>query len=220
MWEHLTEVSWVGIPVWLFAVVLLLDATLTLIHTLEELKGPLWSYFGAIAGVAFSDAFGIPAFFVGLTLTLWAVAMAGMAGWVPWIGTLEPARAVLWIGALIAARLADSWFSHVRLARAGFEPNPGLRSTRYYLAEGAVLVALFAPGLVAYPLWALLGAALSTLFFVSVLPIFRLLGKLVPSLLRPPWSPRQPIPAWVHSTRWTCRRLGAGWRRGGTQVAS
>src|SRR5712692_2779819 len=56
------------------------DMMLTLLHTLQELKGKLWSYFGAIEGVRIPDLFGRVFFFGGLTVGLWLVGLLAISG--------------------------------------------------------------------------------------------------------------------------------------------
>jgi hypothetical protein len=50
------------------AVLQITDLALTLLHSLQERKGRLWRYFGAIAGVKIPDSFGQLVFFGGLTI--------------------------------------------------------------------------------------------------------------------------------------------------------
>src|SRR5215470_10742702 len=100
------------------AVILAIDLLLTLVHSLQELRGHLWRYFGAIEGVRIPDVPGFLLFFVALTLSLWAVGFAGIAGFLPVIGfKVEDLLAMAAIGGLIGARLSDSWYSHIRLYR-------------------------------------------------------------------------------------------------------
>src|SRR6202011_3509183 len=60
----------------------------TLIHVLQEWKGekvPLWRVFGAIVGVRVPDWLGFLSFTVGLTVLQWAVGLAAIAGWLPFV---------------------------------------------------------------------------------------------------------------------------------------
>ena len=213
MWSHVPEVAWAAVPAGLVLVLLCVNLGLTLAHSWQELHGPLWSYFGAITGVAFPDSLGVPAFFAGLTVGLWWRGFAGIGGWVPGVGEVSATAAVAGIGALIGARLADAWFSHIRLARLGFTPNPGLGTARWYLLEAIALVAVFTPGLARHPAAALVGVGASTVFFATVLPIFRLIRTLVPGVRRTPWQAGDPVPGWVQDTAGSYRWLGTGWRK-------
>ena len=130
------------------AVILTLDLVLTLVHSAQELKGRLWRYFGAIEGARIPDVPGFLLFFVGLTLGLWTVGLAGIAGYLPVVGfKVDDAHAMAAVGGLIGARLSDLWYSHVRLHLRGYRPNPGLTSTPLYFAEAILLAVLFASGL-------------------------------------------------------------------------
>lgn len=195
MWLHLEKVVSVDAIQWLFAIILAVKVLLTLIHSLQELKGRPWRYFSAIVGVPVLDILGIPTFFVGLT-GLWVLAVVGIAGWFPLVGPIPTSTAVFAVAVLIGGRLSDSWFSHIRLDRQGYSPNPGLKSTPYYVAEAVVLAALFAPGLWRSKLAAVLGFALGGLLFFAVLPALRPL-RVLPFLRRKPWRPGEPLPSWV-----------------------
>lgn len=197
MWSHLSEVSLVGAIVPLFAIILVANLALTLIHSLQELRGHLWRYFGAIAGVEIPDAAGVAVFFVGLTGGLWALALVGVAGWLPFLGALPTGVAVLGVFVLIGGRLSDSWFSHIRLDRQGYPSNPGLKSTPYYIAEAILLTVLFAPGLIHYTLLALIGLGVGGLLFIAVLPSLKAL-RVFESLRREPWRAGAELPSWVN----------------------
>ena len=203
MREHLGDLSIFAKPAPVLALVLILgvDLVLTLVHSIQELKGRLWRYFGAIAGVAIPDVLGFLFFFVGLTGGLWALAVVGIAGWFPVVGEIRTEVAVGAIGFLIGGRLSDSWFSHIRLARKGYRPNPGLTSTPFYIVEAFALLLLFAPGLWVHTIPAVVGLGLGGLFFFSVLPLLRFLRTLpvVRRLRREPWRSGDPAPAWVYS---------------------
>ena len=58
----------------------IIDLAFTLLHSLQELKGQLWRYFGAIAGVKIPDGVGKVVFFGGLTISLWVVGLLGVTG--------------------------------------------------------------------------------------------------------------------------------------------
>lgn len=199
LWTHLPDVSWWS---WwrdpFFTLILAVNMFLTLFHSIQELNGRLWRYFGAIAGGVFPNFLGIMVFFVGLTGGLWVLALVGIAGGFPF---REVSQAVaMWaVGFLIGARLSDSWFSHIRLDRKGYRPNPGLASTRFYIVEAFVLLILFAPGLWREKTWALVGIGVGALLFFAVLPLLRILRTLpspkVRRLRREPWRPGAPPPA-------------------------
>ena len=56
MQQHFSEVSLVRDYVsWGLYVVLAVNIGLTLVHSFQELRGRLWSYFGWIAGLHFPD---------------------------------------------------------------------------------------------------------------------------------------------------------------------
>jgi serine/threonine protein kinase len=78
-----------------------------------------------------------------LTVVLWAVGLAGIIGYVPF---LEKERRDKWaiaaVGVLIGARISDGIFSHIRLWNLGYKPNPGLESIPYYFAEALFLIIL------------------------------------------------------------------------------
>ena len=105
------------------ALIQIVDLALTLIHSLQERKGQLWRYFGAIAGVKIPDSFGQGVFFGGLTLSLWIVGLIGIYGTVTW----QTPLAFGCLGAIVGCRLSDSLYSHVRLNYEGYKPNPGLQ---------------------------------------------------------------------------------------------
>lgn len=203
MRNYLGEVSVLGTPAPLLALgsILGIDLVLTLIHSVEELKGRLWNYFGAIAGIRVPDWLGIPTFSIALTLALWALGFVGLAGGLSALVGLPDRWAVAAIGGIIGARVADGVLSHLRLDRAGYRPNPGLRSTPYYFAEAVILAVLFFPGLSSRPGWAVGGFVVAVLFFWSVLPGLRLARKILVgpfrALREEPWEPRQTRPEWA-----------------------
>jgi hypothetical protein len=178
------------------AVILALDLALTLVHSAQELRGHLWRYFGAIAGARIPDVLGFLSFFVALTLGLWAVGLVGIAGYLPVVDKVPDALAMAAVGGLIGARLSDSWYSHIRLHRRGYRPNPGLTSTPFYIAEAVVLAMLFAAGLWRYWWAAALGLLAGWGSFAVVLPGIRILRDHGWFWVRQQdrWLPGEPIP--------------------------
>ena len=63
--ENLQNIGVLGssYPLILLAILQIIDLAFTLLHALQERKGQLWRYFGAIAGVKIPDAFGLAVFF-------------------------------------------------------------------------------------------------------------------------------------------------------------
>lgn len=189
------------------AVILLgFDLVLTLVHSLQELKGanaPLWRYFGAIIGVQIPDWLGFAVFFVLLTLVLWAVGLAGISGYVPFLDKEKREKwAIAAVGVLIGARISDGIFSHILLWCLGYRPNPGLASIPYYFAEALFLIILFFPGLKRHWGRAISGFAIGFFFFLLVLPslqlvrqIFLLLG--FETFCPEPWLSGEPSPVWA-----------------------
>ena len=177
--------------------VLAVDVTLTFVHGNQERKGHLWRYFGAIAGTHIPDAIGFAVFFVILTIFLWAVAVVGFTGGIPLVGISSVSLGVGSVAFLIAGRLSDRFYSHVRLDREGYRPNPGLPSVRFYLIEAVVLIVLFLPGLVAHYLAAGAGFFLGWLLFYAVLPLLRFAHSIFPGLQRESWPMGRPAPAWA-----------------------
>jgi hypothetical protein len=159
-----------------------IDLALTLIHSLQERKGRLWRYFGAIAGVKIPDTCGQLVFFGGLTVSLWIVGLIGITYAV--IG--QTPFAFVCLGAIVGCRASDSLFSHILLYNAGFRPNPGLPSVPLYLAETLVLSIIFWPAIVGNILLATIGFIIGTLAFYAVVPVLRRYGPLI----------LEPIEAW------------------------
>src|SRR5215470_3249117 len=93
----------------------IIDLAFTLVHALQERKGQLWRYFGAIAGVKIPDGFGLVLFFVVLTISLWTVGLLGITATVLWQTPLVFGC----LGAIIGCRLSDSVFSHILLYKEG-----------------------------------------------------------------------------------------------------
>jgi hypothetical protein len=173
--QHVSQVFLFEVPALVLVVWLVIDLVFTFVHSYQELRGQQWRYLGGIAGVRIPDGIGIATFFVGLMLILWLLGFAGIVGFVPIVGPVSTALAVGAIGFLIGGRLSDSWFNHIRLDRQGYRPNPALSSTPYYIGEAVLLVIFFSPGLLGWPIPALIGLALGLLFFFVVLPTLRLL---------------------------------------------
>jgi hypothetical protein len=167
-----------------------IDLLLTLVHSLQERRGRLWRYFGAIAGVKISDRFGQLAFFGGLT-TLWIVGSVGIAFTV--LGQAPFAFGCL--GAIIGSRVSDSLFSHILLDNAGFRPNPGLSSVPFYLAEAVVLLVVFWPAIVGNIVPAAIGFAIGALAFYAVIPTLRAYGPLIFQPIEA-WRGGSPQPSW------------------------
>ena len=168
-----------------------IDLALTLLHSLQERKGRLWRYFGAIAGVKIPDGFGQVSFFWGLTISLWIVGLLGIAGAVLWQAPL----AFGCLGAIIGCRLSDSWFSHIALNNAGFRPNPGLSSVPLYFAEIAVLLVVFYPAIRMRMLAVLIGFVIGAFAFYCIIPSLKRFGRLVFQPVTP-WRAGRPQPTW------------------------
>jgi hypothetical protein len=192
--ERLSHLSYLQASGFALIAILTLDLLLTLVHSIQELNGHLWRYFGAIAGLQIPDAIGFSLFFLVLTATLWALGLAGIAGYVPIFGRVSDNLAMAALGGLIGSRLSDMRYSHVRLDRQGYRPNPGLSSTPYYLAEAVILAVLFLPGLLIHWWSAPTGFLIGWLFFYSILPFLRFLRRVIPSLSQDAWNPKEPIP--------------------------
>jgi len=148
MIQHFEKVSVFGDSVIALFLILGADLTFSGIHAVQEWKGngaPIWQYLGAIAGVRIPDSIGFIAFTLALTLVLWGLAVVGIAG----AFFDDPCVSAFALGALIGARVSDSFVSHVIPACAGFQPNPGLSSVPLYLAEASFLPIGFQKGLTA-----------------------------------------------------------------------
>jgi hypothetical protein len=192
--EHFNSISGFGRSAPLLILILAANFAITALHSWQEWKGagaPLWRNFGAIVGVKIPDPLGFVGFTAALTLTLWALALIGIAGWPRWIA---PAFA---LGALIGARLSDTLVSHVLLNTLGYRPNPGLSSTPLYVLEALFLIVAFRAGLTADWASAKCGIIAGAGFFVVVLPGLWLLRFLAPGWRRERWQRGHAMPAWV-----------------------
>src|SRR5690242_5364236 len=158
----------------ILTVLQVIDLALTLLHSLQERKGRLWRYFGAIAGVKIPDGFGQISFFWGLTIALWIIGLLGITGAALW---QEP-HAFGCLGAIIGCRVSDGWFSHIALNNAGFRPNPGLSSVPLYFAETAALLVVFYPAIRMRMLAVLIGFVIGAFAFYSVIPSLKRFGRL------------------------------------------
>jgi hypothetical protein len=202
MLDHLSEVSVFDHSVLALFLILGLSLAFTLLHTLEELRGPggpLWRNFGAVVGARIPDWFGFPLFFVILTVALWLVALAAVTGSLLTYA-VPPQWAAVALGALIGARLGDTLVSHVLLYRLRYRPNPGLASTPLYIAEAVFLIATFHTGLIAggNSTWA--GLLLGAGFFCLVLPFLWFLRTVIPCWRRVPWRRGALPPKWTDIT--------------------
>ena len=133
--EYFDNVSLLGKMPAIAVLLAIIDMTLTFVHGNQERRDRLWRYFGAIYGFRFSNWFGLPIFFVSLTLALWVLAIVGILGACAWNGNHMKEWGIAAVGVLIGGRLADSWKSHIALSRKGYRPNPGLASVPFYIAE-------------------------------------------------------------------------------------
>jgi hypothetical protein len=95
------------------------------------------------------------------------LSFVGITGHLP-IGRVIPDEiAIAAIGVLIGGRLSDRLYSHVRLDRQGYRPNPGLSSTPYYLIEAPLLAIVFLPGFIDHYIYAGLGLMIGWAFFYT-----------------------------------------------------
>jgi len=191
--------SWLESPPGIYVLYLAvgINLVLTLAHSIQELKGYLWRYFGAIAGIRISDSFGFSVFFVGLLILLWPLGFFGIGN--PIHGKVPPGWAIAFVAVLIGGRLSDSIFSHIRLHFKKYRPNPGLSSVPFYLIEAVFLTALFLPGLWNYRLCATVGFIVGWSIFFLVLPLLRLARSIFPSLKREQWQSGESKPLWVEA---------------------
>jgi hypothetical protein len=116
----------------------LADAALTLAHSIEELKGRLADYFGAIVGVRISAWIGVVFFFAVLTAMLWLVAAIGIAGSSIWPNCFTIAMLAL----LVGCRVSDGLFSHVA-SREGIPAEPGIEDDAAVFHRGGAAVSNF-----------------------------------------------------------------------------
>jgi hypothetical protein len=198
--DHLDKVSVFGPSVVALFLILGLDWVFTGLHTYQEWRGeaaPLWRVFGAVVGLRLPNWLGFLLFTVTLTLALWGVGLAGIAGWVPLAGHLAPYKAVGALGVLIGARIADTLISHWGLYAVGYRPNPGLKSTPLYVLEAVFILLTFWKGLSHDPHAALCGFVIGAGFFILVLPALWALRIIAPSWRRERWTRWQPLPAWA-----------------------
>jgi hypothetical protein len=198
MLDHLNQVSLFGSAAALF-LILGCNLAFTLIHILQEWKGesvPLWRVFGAVVGVWVPNWLGFVSFTLLLTVTLWGVGLAAIAGWLPIVGALALPTTVGALGVLLGARIGDSVVSHWALYALGYRPNPGLSSTALYALEVVFLLSTFWKGLALAPRAAWVGVAVGALFFCLVLPTLRCL-RIIPAWRREPWRRGEPLPAWT-----------------------
>jgi len=200
--DHLDQASVFGRSAVALFLIVGLDWIFTAIHDYEEWRGgdvPLWRVFGAVVGLRLPDWVGFLFFTAALTLLLWAVGLAGLAGWLPVAGALSPAKAIGALGAIIGARLSDTLVSHWALYGLGYRPNPGLKSTPLYVLEAVFLLLTFWKGLASSPTAAAWGFALGAGAFILVLPLLRAVRLIAPSWRRTPWTRWQPLPAWARA---------------------
>jgi len=198
--DHLDKVSVFGPSAMALFLILGLDWVFTGIHTYQEWRGeaaPLWRVFGAVVGLRLPNRVGFLLFTVTLTLALWIVGLAGIAGWLPWIGELSEPAPVRALGILIGARIGDTLISHWGLYGLGYRPNPGLKSTPLYVLEAVFILLTFWRGLSHDPHAALCGFVIGAGFFVLVLPALWAWRIIAPSWRREPWTRWQPLPAWA-----------------------
>jgi len=191
--ENLQNIWVLGSSYTLIALTILqiIDLAFTLVHALQERKGQLWRYFGAIAGVKIPDGFGLVLFFVVLTISLWTVGLLGITGTVLW----QTPLAFGCLGAIIGCRISDSWFSHILLNNAGYRPNPGLPSVPLYFLESLVLVVVFYPAIRVHTFSVGIGFIIGALFFYSVIPTLKTVGRSVFESIEP-WQQGNPQPKW------------------------
>jgi hypothetical protein len=197
MQQHLREVSLLTASGLTLVVILAVDLTLSLAHIVQEYRGRLWRYFGAVVGVKIPDAVGRLFFSYGLTAILWAVGFVGITGHLPNLRPIPRPCAMAAVGGLIGGRLSDVLHSHVGLHFLGFRPNPGLASTPYYFAEALILAILFLPGLWSNYQSAAIGFLAGWLFFHLILPVIWAF-RIFPGLRRAPrWQATEPMPDWA-----------------------
>lgn len=194
--NYLSEVSLFGASAPALLIILTVNLILTLVHSFQELRGRLWRYFGAIAGIHISDKVGFLLFFVGLTVTLGTLGITGITGQFFFLFS-TPTFSIFALGFIIGGRLSDTLYSHVRLHRQGFRPNPGLTTTRYYIAEAIILIVVFSPGLMDEYILGIFGFGAGWLLFFVVLPTIRFLRIIIKPWQREKWVAGEKMPAWA-----------------------
>jgi hypothetical protein len=198
--DHLDQLSVFGRSAVALFVILGLDWTFTAVHAFEEWKGeevPLWRNFGAIVGIWLPNWIGFFLFTLALTVLLWGVGLAGIAGWLPLVGQLSMPVTIAALAALVGARISDTLVSHWGLYGLGYRPNPGLKSTPLYVIEAGFILLTFWKGLSLSPYAAWLGFVCGAGFFILVLPALRAWRAIAPSWQRTPWISGQPLPMWT-----------------------
>src|SRR5277367_3659392 len=126
------NVSIFGDSVVALILILCVNGVISAIHIWQEWKGsevPLWRVFGAIVGAHVPDPLRLAFFTVGLLIALWIVGLAGIAGWLPFVGPLSIRSGSCALGLILGARVGDTIISHWALYGLGYRPNPGLSST-------------------------------------------------------------------------------------------
>src|SRR5262245_5128045 len=198
--DYLDQVSVFGHSAVALFLILGLDWAFSAIHAYQEWRGeevPLWRVFGAVVGVWLPNWIGFVLFTLTLTLGLWVVGLAGIAGWLPIIGQISLPTAIAALGGLVGARLSDTVVSHWLLYARGYRPNPGLKSTPLYLAEAIFILLAFWKGLTLAPTEAWVGMTFGAAFFISVLPLLWTVRVIAASWRRASWVRWEPIPAWT-----------------------
>ncbi len=198
--DHLNRVSVFGQSSVALFLILGLDWAFSAFHSYQEWRGekaPLWRVFGAVVGLWLPNWLGFLLFTLMLTLLLWSVSLAGIAGWLPIVGHLTQPIAIGALGAVIGARISDTLVSHWGLYALGYRPNPGLKSTPLYILEAAVILLAFWKGLSLSPRAAWWGFACGAGFFMAVLPMLHGARVIAPDWRRTPWIRWQPLPAWT-----------------------
>jgi hypothetical protein len=202
MLAHMDQASAILSPVPVILLIFVVDLALTALHIFQEWTGrpaPLWQVFGAVVGVRLPNRLGFALFTPVLLVLLWLLGLIGLAGWFPVLGRVPLRWAVCALGAIIGARISDSFVSHWLLYWLGYRPNPGILSTPLYVGEAVFLLAAFWPGLKLAQATAWVGFVLGTAFFVAILPILRA-GRLIKTWRRDAWVRGKPIPAWATLT--------------------
>src|SRR5262245_11527174 len=181
--DHLDRASIFGRSSLALFVVLGINWAITALHSYQEWRGedvPLWRVFGAIVGVWLPHWVGFLLFTLGLTLLLWGLGLAGIAGWIPVIGPVSLAASAFALGAIVGARISDTLVSHWSLYALGYRPNPGIKSTPLYVIEACFILLTFRHGLLLDPVAGWIGFACGAVFFVLVLPSLWLLRVIAP----------------------------------------